>query len=158
MKELRTLREYLDQHFPHTVGEEPRCTCGAGNHVRVSFFRVNGQPAVTIVPEGMPLTPQQLREAIGCGRAEALTDTELDDIYGDTELGRMQSFENPFGTTVFFDETLAPFPELVFCPRMFFGRRGECFHVPTDEFLDLTHAIVVPLCATASREPDYWAV
>ena len=158
MKEVEILRHYLEQHFPQTVSEEEKCTCGAGNHARICFFRANGQPLATILPEGAKLTADELRQAIGCIRAERLDAAELDATFTDTELGHMQAFENPFGSTVFCDELLAGNRDLVFCPPMFFGQRGECFRVPTREFLELTHALVLPLTGRQDREPDDWAV
>jgi len=158
MSQLSALRAYLEQHFPHTVGTEGECTCGAGNHVRVCFFRVDGQPVSAIIPEGADLTADGLREALGSSRVEPFSEAEWDQVCADTELGHVLSFENPFGAGVFFDELLQSFPNLVFCPRMFCGERGLCFRVPTQEFLDLTHALVLPLTAQACYRADDWAV
>lgn len=158
MTQLSALRAYLEQHFPQTVGTESACTCGAGDHVRVCFFRVDGQPVSAILPEGAELTPTGLREALGSARVEPFTEAEWDQVCADTELGHILSFENPFGTGVLFDELLRSFPTLVFCPRMFSGERGLCFRVPTDKFLELTHALVLPLMAQVCYRADEWAV
>jgi len=157
MNQLSALRGYLEQHFPHTIDTEGECTCGAGNHVRVSFFRVDGQPVAAVTPEGAGLTADELRDVLGSSRVESFSDTEWDQICADTENGHLISFENPFGAGVLFDELLGSFPNLVFCPRMFCGERGLCFRVPTQEFLDLTHALVLPLTAHVCRADD-WAV
>lgn len=158
MNPLGALRIYLEQHYPHTTGEELRCTCGAGNHVRIRHFRVSGQPAAAVIPEGAALTAADFGEALGMTDVQPLMDAELDEVCSETELGRTQPFDNPFGTAVFCDESLLPFSDLVFCPRMFFGERGQCFRVPTQEFLDLTQAIVLPLTASAACRSDDWAV
>jgi len=102
--------------------------------------------------------PLGLREALGSSRVEPFSEAEWDQVCADTELGHVLSFENPFGAGVFFDELLQSFPNLVFCPRMFCGERGLCFRVPTQEFLDLTHALVLPLTAQACYRADDWAV
>lgn len=158
MTMLGALRIYLEQHFPHTVGEEAACSCGASNHVRVRYFRVNGQPAAAIIPEGSTLTAGDLAEATGTRQVEPLLEEELSEIFTDTELGRMQPFENPFGAAVFFDDLLLPHRNVVFCPRMFSEQRGQCFRVPTQEILDLTHAVVLPLTGAGCRRSDEWAV
>ena len=41
---------------------------------------------------------------------------------------------------------------------MFAGQRGECFRATTQEFLNLTRAIVMPLGGTPVQEQDLWAV
>ena len=158
MQPIVALHNYMKEHFPRTLRDEVLCTCGAGNHVRIFFFRVEGQPVTVVLPEGMGLTAHQLGEAIGSSRVEALPDLELDGIYADSELGPMQPFENPFGTAVYCDESLLTWKELVFCPRMFAGQRGECFRATTKDFLALTRAIAVPLNATPVQEQSLWAV
>jgi prolyl-tRNA editing enzyme YbaK/EbsC (Cys-tRNA(Pro) deacylase) len=158
MKPILALHNYMKEHFPRTLRDEVLCTCGAGNHVRIYFFRVDGKPATVVIPEGMGITAEQLAESIGSTRVEALAETELDGIYAQSELGYTQPFENPFGSAVYCDETLLTWKELVFCPRMFAGQRGECFRAATKDFLTLTRAIIVPLCATPVQEQDLWAV
>ena len=158
MNQLTALRTYLEQHFPKAIQGEGECTCGAGNHVRVCFFRVDGQPVSAIIPEGAGLTTDELRGALGCLRVEPFSNGDWDQVCTDTELGHTLSFDNPFGAGVLFDELLRSFPNLVFCPRMFSGERGLCFRVPTDRFLELTHALVMPLTAQACHRVDEWAV
>jgi len=158
MKPIIALHNYLKLHFPRVLRDEVLCTCGAGNHVRLLFFRVNGQPATVVLPEGIDVTAEQLGQAIGGGKVECLAERDLDVIFADSELGHMEPFENPFGANVYCDEGLLTWKELVFCPRMFFGQRGECFRAPTREFLDLTRAITVPLSGTPVAEQDAWAV
>jgi hypothetical protein len=41
---------------------------------------------------------------------------------------------------------------------MFSGERGLCFRVPTDKFLKLTNALVLPLTAQVCYRADEWAV
>ena len=80
MQPIVALHNYMKEHFPRTLRDEVLCTCGAGNHVRIFFFRVEGQPVTVVLPEGMGLTAHQLGEAIGSSRVEALPDLELDGI------------------------------------------------------------------------------
>ena len=158
MKPILALHEYMKEHFPRTLRDEVLCTCGAGNHVRILFFRVDGQPVSTVLPEGVTLSAEQLEGSIGAGHVEALPEPELESIFADSELGHMQPFENPFGSAVYCDESLLTWKELVFCPRMFAGQRGECFRANTQEFLHLTKALVMPLAGTPVKEQDLWAV
>lgn len=158
MNPILALHNYMKEHFPRTLRDEVLCTCGAGNHVRIFFFRVDGKPVAVVIPEGLGLSAQQLADSIGSAGVEAMPEKELDAIYADSEFGQMQPFENPFGSAVYCDESLLTWKELVFCPRMFAGQRGECFRVATKDFLTLTRAIVVPLSATPVREGDLWAV
>ncbi|MBI3664381.1 MAG: YbaK/EbsC family protein [Acidobacteria bacterium] len=158
MKPILALQSYMKEHFPRTLRDEVLCTCGAGNHVRLLFFRVDGQPVTVVISEGVELSTAQLADAIGSSRVQLLQEPELDAIYPDSELGHMQPFENPFGSAVYCDESLLTWKELVFCPRMFSGQRGECFRATTKDFLALTRAIVLPLSGTPVQERDLWAV
>jgi prolyl-tRNA editing enzyme YbaK/EbsC (Cys-tRNA(Pro) deacylase) len=158
MKPILALHDYMKEHFPRTLRDEVLCTCGAGNHVRIQFFRADGQPVSAIVPEGVSVSAEQLEESIGAGHVEALLEPELEAIFADSELGHMQPFENPFGSAVYCDESLLTWKELVFCPRMFAGQRGDCFRANTNEFLSLTRAIVMPLAGTPVQEQDLWAI
>jgi len=117
---------------------------------------MNGQPTTAVIPEGALLSAQDLRDAIVGASVEPMAESELAEVFADTELGHMDWFENPFGSNVLFDELLAPYSEIVFCPRMYSDRRGECFRAPTREFLELTRAVVLPL--TSFRRMDDWAV
>lgn len=158
MKPLQTLHVFLEQHFPYSVKDEVLCTCGAGNHVRVLFFRVNHQPATVIIPEGADLLPEHLAAAIGRAEVTPMIPEELDSTFAPTDVGQMQPFENPFGMTVYVDEGLLAWKEFVFCPRMFSGNRGDCFRTPAKQFLQLTHAIALPLALEKVPESDAWAV
>ena len=112
MSHLGALRTFLEAYFPRTTAEEQQCTCGAGNHVRLRYFRVNGQPVTAVIPEGANLTAQDLRVAMGCAWAESLPDEEAGKVLEDTELGHMDWFENPFGSSVFLDDLLLPYAEI----------------------------------------------
>lgn len=156
MKLIQALREYLAPYAHDHLRDEPRCTCGDANHVRLLVFRVGGRPVSVMVPEAAQLSAAQLQSALRAP-VEPLTEAELDVIYAESELGRSEPFSNPFGTPVYFDESLILFSNLVFCPRMFGGREGECFRVPTRDLLDHTHAAVLPLVAQPCAAED-WAV
>jgi len=162
MNTLGALRGYLEQHHPKATQGELRCTCGAGNHVRVIFFRVNGQPASVLLPEGAWLSAQELQDALGgpreIWRVEPIPPAEMNFIFADTELGHGQPFDSPFGARVFLDETLLDCEELVFCPRMFFGQPAECFRTTTGEFVKLLHPVVLPLVAVHMGTGNEWAV
>ncbi len=157
MKLLETLREYLAPNVRASLREEPLCSCGDSNHVRMVMFRVGGLPAVFIIPEAASLTAVQAEESLGNIRVETLTEPELESIYAESDLGRGQPFSNPFGTAVYLDQSLLLYPALVFCPHMFGGREGECFRVPTRDLLALTQANVLPLVPEPCTASD-WAV
>ena len=138
------VRDYLRRHFPENVHIEPWCACGSANHVRIALFRVNGQPAAAVVPEACELSAAQLRRALPRAQVEPLTEAELDAMYAESEAGA-QTFENPLGAAVYLDKNLVQFTTLVFCPEMFSGRAGECFRIPTSDFVKLVRARVLPL-------------
>lgn len=150
----RALREYLRQHFPAALREEPWCSCGTANHARLVLFRVNGQPTTAIVPEGCELTAVQMRRALPEAHVDPLAAEELDAVYADGELGHMLPFENPFGANIYLDQNLLQFETLVVCPRMFGGRKGECFRVSTREFQTLLHPLVLPLFPAFIPAPE----
>lgn len=156
MNALQQLREFLAPYTQAYPRNEPLCTCGDANHVRILTFRAAARPVALIVPEAAAPTVDQVREAFGAARVETLTEAEFDDIYQEMDLGRQAHFSNPFGMSVYVDESLILYPTLVFCPRMFGGREGECFRVPTGPFLDGTQATVLPLVPEPCS--DEWAV
>lgn len=166
MHQLVLLRSFLEQHFPHTVEEENRCTCGAANHVHVRFFRLDGVPAAVVIPEGTRVEAEAVQQAAGCHKAQEVSDNEVELMHQASELGASHAFSNPFGNVVYFDKTLLAQPDIVFCPRMFFrllGTGGDesklrCFRVPTQEFLELTRAIVLPFTRQRVLEYDDWCV
>jgi prolyl-tRNA editing enzyme YbaK/EbsC (Cys-tRNA(Pro) deacylase) len=157
MKLLEGLREYLAPYAHTHLRNEPLCTCGDSNHVRLLVFRVSGLPAVLILPEWASLTPEQAQEALGGVPVSPLSEADLDSIYAMDDLGLSEPFSNPFGASVYFDESLLLYPTLVFCPRMFGGREGECFRVPTRDLLVHTQPSILPL-APAPCIADEWAV
>ncbi len=150
MKLQQALHNHLRQLFSGNVHTEPWCTCGSANHGRVFLFRINGQPALAIVPEGCELSPAQLRRAIPRAQVEPLTEAELDAMYAESKAGA-QTSENPLGAAVYLDKNLARFSTLVFCPQMFSGRAGECFRVPTGDFVKFVHARDLRLFPTFVR-------
>ncbi len=159
MSHLGALCTCLEERFPHTVKKARACSGSAANRVHICFFRVNGQPAAAVTPARKKLSPAELAESIGGAQVERLRESELEETYADTELGHMEWFENPFGATVYFDDSLLAFPEVVFCPEKFLRggcpRRqagvGPCFCVPTEEFIALSRALVLPLGAARRR-------
>jgi prolyl-tRNA editing enzyme YbaK/EbsC (Cys-tRNA(Pro) deacylase) len=157
MKMLDSLRAFLAPYAHAHLRNEPLCSCGDSNHVRILLFRAAGRPITVIVPEAAQLTPQQMGGALGGQRVEPLREEEMDAIFEETDLGRSEPFSNPFGADVYLDESLILYPTLVFCPRMFGGRAGECFRVPTRDLLDGTRASVLPLVAQPCAADD-WAV
>lgn len=157
MKLLQSLREYLTPYAHSHLRDETLCTCGDANHVRILLFRAAGRPITLIVPESATVTNEQVTAAMGGQRVEPLSEEELDAIFEESDLGRTEPFSNPFGTAVYFDESLVLYPTLVFCPRMFGGRYGECFRVPTRDLLDHTRASVLPLVPQPCVA-DEWAV
>ena len=157
MKMLQSLREYLIPFAHSHLRNEPLCTCGDSNHVRILLYRLEGRPITVIVPEDAQVTPELVAQALVGQRIETLREEEMDAIFAETDLGRGEPFANPFGTDVYFDENLVLYPTLVFCPRMFGGVAGECFRVPTRDLLDHTRASILPL-VPAPCVGDDWAV
>jgi prolyl-tRNA editing enzyme YbaK/EbsC (Cys-tRNA(Pro) deacylase) len=144
------LRSHLRQYVPREIHNEPWCSCGDPNHARILLFRVNGLPASAIVPEGYELSAAHLSQALAGARVEPLAESELDKIFPDTEMGHLGPFESPFGAAVYLDENLLQFQTLVFCPKMFNGKQGECFRVPMSDFQELEHPVVLRLSPPAS--------
>lgn len=157
MRMMQQLREFLVPYAQTYPRDESLCTCGDANHVRILTYRAAGRPLTLIVPEAVRPTLQQVGAALGDPRVEALSEEDFDSICEETDLGRQPHFANPFGTAVYIDESLILYPTLVFCPRMFGGREGECFRVPTRGFLEGTQASPLAL-NTESCVSDDWAV
>ncbi len=155
---LAVLRRCLDEQFPGAVQAEVECTCGAPYHARLVPFRVQGQPAVAVIPEGAAVTADDLREALRCDTVERLPSEALGVLFASLEARGATALEDPDFPTIFFDESLLGWPEVVFCPRMFLGKPGDCFRVPTRAFLDLSYAIVAPLTSANYHSHDEWGV
>jgi len=149
----RELRNHLRLHFPLDIHREPECSCGDPNHARNVLFRVNGEPASVVVPEGYEITAARLSQALAGARVEPMLESELDAIFPPTEIGHMGPFESPFGTAVYLDENLLQFDTLVFCPKMLSGKKGQCFRVPARDFQELVHPMVLRLSPPA---PPAW--
>ncbi len=145
MKLQRALREHIRQFNADAIYSEPWCSCGSPNHARIFLLRVNGQPATALVPEWYELTPATFSKILPDSRVELLSEAELETACDERELGRLQPFENPFGATVFLDGNLLKYETTVFCPRMFSGRRGECYRVPTQELVRLVRPVVLAI-------------
>jgi hypothetical protein len=158
MKPSAALREYLERHFHATLEAESGCSCGHENHVCAHFFRVDGRVVAAVVPESRALSPSDLAEALGGSRVERLTSVEPEAAPRDVEASHLRTSEKLATAAVYLDEVLAGQTELVFCPRMFFGEQAQCFHVPTQQFLDLTHGRVLPLTSAGVTTADDWAV
>lgn len=156
MRPVELLRRYLEPQLAELTAEA-KCTCGAVNHARVRWFRVNGLPTAAVIPESRELTAEDLSLLLGA-RVEPLLENELEPLVVKTELGPVQPAEKPFVESLYLDRALIDCDELVFCPRMFFGERGECFRVPTTQFVALTRAIVRPLVTPEAPAREAWAV
>jgi Aminoacyl-tRNA editing domain len=142
----RDLWNDLRLRFRRDVRNEPTCSCGAADHACMHLFRVDGQPVTVVVPEAYELSAARFSRALGGARVEPMSAAELDLIFSDTELGHTGPFENPFGAAVYLDENLLQFETLVFCPKMFNDKRGECFRVATVAFRKLTNPVVLRVC------------
>lgn len=151
------LRNRLQQYFPRDIHTERTCSCGDANHARILLFRVNGLPASVIVPEGYDLSGVQLSRALAGAKVQSMLEPELEAIFPQTEMGRPAPFENPFGASVYMDENLLQFETLVFCPKMLSGMKGQCFRVPTIDFRNLVHPVVLRLSPAAPPEFESFA-
>lgn len=158
MNPSEALREYLESHLHSALEREDECTCGHENHACVLFFLVDGQVVAAVVPEARALGASELAEALGGAHAERLSTLEPEVALSQPESPHLKSLERLSTARVYLDESLSTQEELVLCPRMFFGREAQCFHVPTREFLDLTHGRVLPLTSAGVTTPDDWAV
>jgi hypothetical protein len=154
---LAALRQYIERELPRVVRTEAECTCGAPYHARLVPIRVHDQRAVAVIPEGANIGVEELRVALGTQQVERLQTEELGPLFAGLAGGggASEAVDLP---TIFFDEALLSWPEIVFCPRMFWGQPGECFRIPTRVFLDLSCAILVPLTPAHQPASEEWGV
>jgi hypothetical protein len=80
-----------------------------------------------------------------------LSVAELGTIFVDSELGHAGPFDNPFGDSVFLDQILLQFDNLVFCPKMSRVKTGQCFRVPTRQLCAVIHPIVLRLVPSPNQ-------
>ncbi|MCL6565587.1 MAG: hypothetical protein K6U09_04100 [Acidobacteriia bacterium] len=155
---LVALRRYIERELPRAVRTEVECTCGAPYHARLIPIRVHGQRAVAVIPEGATIGVEELRAALGSPQVERLQTEELEPLFAGLASAGTAASEAVDLPTIFFDEALLAWPEIVFCPRMFWGQPGECFRIPTRAFLELSCAILVPLTPAHLPAGEEWGV
>ncbi len=155
---LVALRQFIERELPRVVRTEAECTCGAPYHVRLVPIRIHNQRAVAVIPEGASIGVEELRIALGTQRVERLQTEELGPLFAGLTGGSAGALEADELPTIFFDEALLAWSEIVFCPRMFWGQPGECFRIPTRVFLELSCAILVPLTPANQPAREEWGV
>jgi hypothetical protein len=119
---------------------------------------VDGKLVAAVVPETRRTSADDLAEVIGGARVER--SEPRDNVIAPLKQSEtpLRALEVLFDAVVYLDEALVSQPGLIFCPRMFLGGGTQCFQIPTREFLDLTHARVLPLTSASILSSDDWAV
>jgi Ala-tRNA(Pro) deacylase len=121
----KRLRELLDEHgvdyevMAHdtafTAQEEAAATHVKGrNWAKTVAVRVEGEPALVVLPATRRVDLERLGEVTGSSGVELIAEDEMEELYPDCELGAMPPFGHLYGQRTFVDETLREDEFIVF--------------------------------------------
>lgn len=106
----------------------------------VVFFSENGY-GMAVLPGDSMLDLQGLRTLLGVSRLRLATESELGDLFPDSELGAMPPFGNLFGLPVFVDGSLTSEETIAFNA----GTHRDVVHIKFRDFERLAKPTVVSL-------------
>jgi Ala-tRNA(Pro) deacylase len=112
------LKQFLDangvryQAIPHFTAYTAQETA-ASAHVhgrelaKTVMVRIDGRPAMAVLPATKRLDPERLREAAAARGVTLLSEREFKDLFPDCEVGAMPPFGNLYDLPVFVDASLS---------------------------------------------------
>ena len=122
---VKRLKEFLDgQGVKYTtIGHSPAFTAqeiAASAHIpgkelaKTVIVKIDGQPAMLVLPASNRVVLDLLREATGAQRVELAHEEEFQQWFPGCETGAMPPFGNLYGMKVFVSESLTEDEEIVF--------------------------------------------
>jgi Ala-tRNA(Pro) deacylase len=148
----RTLQEYLERNRVRYVRiDHPRAITAqevaAAAHVpghrlaKTVVVRLDGRPALVMLPASDLLDLERLREAAGARHVELAAERDFAGLFPDCEAGAMPPFGNLYGMEVYESDRLAEAPEILFNG----GSHDELVKLAEKDFEALVHPHVVAL-------------
>ena len=149
---LLSLRQYLDKHGVKYVliSHSPAYTAqgiAALTHIpgielaKTVIAKIDGKPAMTVVPASARVDLRLLKEATGAETVELASEKEFEGLFPECETGAMPPLGNLYGLDVFADETLAKDKQIAFNA----GSHRELIRLAWSDFERLVRPQVIPL-------------
>src|SRR3989338_3175292 len=122
---LTRLKQYLDrenvpyQHDVHRTAYTAQ-EVAAEEHVpgklvaKTVVVKADAQFAMAVLPASLRLDTAALRTALGAKEVRLATEFEFTGLFPDCDVGAMPPFGNLYGLSVYVDESLTEYPEIVF--------------------------------------------
>ena len=107
------------------------------NWAKTVVVRVDGEPALTVLPATRRLDPERLREAVGAERVTLADEAEFEKYYPDCEPGTMPPFGNLYGQRTFVDQSLQNADTIAFHA----GAHRTAVQIPYDAFERLAEPV-----------------
>lgn len=107
LEERDVPHEVIDHPQAFTAQEEAAATHTPGrNWAKTVAVRLDGDPALLVLPALRRVELDRLMEATGCRTAELLTEEEMARLFPDCETGAMPPLGSLYGQRTFVDESL----------------------------------------------------
>jgi Ala-tRNA(Pro) deacylase len=128
----RDFRATATAHDTHTPADE---------FAKTVFVRVDGEPAMAVVPADRAVAFRKLRRASGDQEVSLLSEVETRRVCPDCEVGAAPPFGNLYGMRVYVSDELARHDRITFNG----GTHEKAFRVRFRDYERLAHPEVVPL-------------
>ena len=114
----RRMRQFLDENEVRyvTLNHSPAYTAQAvassahipsGQMAKVVMIRVDGKPAMAVLPASFQVDFDELRDGLGASEVVLMSENEFKNQFPDCETGAMPPFGNLYGMPVYVAESLA---------------------------------------------------
>lgn len=111
----------------------------------VVFFSENGY-GMAVLPADTLVDLNQLRQDLGLARLRLATESELDELFPDCEVGAMPPFGNLYGVPVYMDSTMVGQGAVAFNA----GTHRDVVHLTLRDFERLVKPVIVPFVRVAA--------
>jgi Ala-tRNA(Pro) deacylase len=102
-------------------------------------FEADGAYGMALLPAHMHVDAVDLRHSLGIADLRLASESELQKLFPDVEVGAMPPFANLYGIPVYIDEHLASQHEVAFNA----GSHMEAIHMKTHDLIRLSRALVI---------------
>jgi Ala-tRNA(Pro) deacylase len=154
----RKLKEFLDRYHTRyiSISHSPAYTAqeiAASAHIpgrelaKTVMVKLDGKPAMVVLPASARLDMQLLKEASGARQSELASEQEFKNLFPDCETGAMPPFGNLYGLPLYVARKLAEDDEIAFNA----GTHSELIRMAYRDYERLAEPIIVPLTAAAIR-------
>jgi Ala-tRNA(Pro) deacylase len=148
------LTEFLDREgvkyttIPHSLAYTAQ-EAAAAAHVsgkemaKTVVAKLDGKPALVVLPAGEKVNLDQLRAHTGAREAELATEQEFAALFPGCELGAMPPFGNLYGLDTYVTKSLADDEEIAFNA----GTHTELIRIPYRDFERVVHPKAIDTAA-----------